>query len=329
MNKFIVITTINPKSLAIKKFEEFNDWHIIIVGDLKSKPIISTPTLTYLSINDQKELNYEILDYLPYNHYARKTIGYLWALEHDAEIIFDTDDDNTPLNSWKELEFLCDNEIKNGSNFINIYKYFSEEKIWPRGYPLDKLNDSFKNDFQILQTMKKKIGCWQGVVNGDPDFDAIYRLTNTEKINFLKRNPVNLPLNVFCPINSQNTFWSKESFEFLLFPAHVSMRFTDILRGYIAQKLLWEKNLHIGYHQANLYQDRNFHNTFNDFLEEIQMYENIPKILNLLSSMTLYDSRNHLLQVYENLVEHNFLQSDDLSLCKAWLNDYKNIKKNH
>ena len=33
MNKYIVITTINPKSEGIVKFESLVDWEIVLVGD--------------------------------------------------------------------------------------------------------------------------------------------------------------------------------------------------------------------------------------------------------------------------------------------------------
>ena len=43
--KFVVITTINPKTEAIKKFEELKDWELIIVADKK------TPARSYRKLN--------------------------------------------------------------------------------------------------------------------------------------------------------------------------------------------------------------------------------------------------------------------------------------
>ena len=87
MKKYIVITTINPKSVGIKKFEQLTDWQIVLVGDKKSSHIESSANLTFLSVADQLDLGYEFANICPYNHYARKNIGYLYAMEQGADII--------------------------------------------------------------------------------------------------------------------------------------------------------------------------------------------------------------------------------------------------
>ena len=47
---------------------------------------------------------FEISKSLLENHYIRKNIGYLYALENDASMILDTDDDNFPYpEKWLEL----------------------------------------------------------------------------------------------------------------------------------------------------------------------------------------------------------------------------------
>src|SRR6056297_3221617 len=103
MKKCIVITTINEKTKAITEFEKFSDWHVVIVGDKKSKPIENNVNLTYLSVQDQKKLGFSIVDALPFNHYTRKNIGYLYAMREGAEVIYDTDDDNIPYDYWNLL----------------------------------------------------------------------------------------------------------------------------------------------------------------------------------------------------------------------------------
>ncbi|HSH37126.1 hypothetical protein, partial [Schnuerera sp.] len=79
-NKFAVITTINEKSRSIIKFESFSDWHIVVVGDDKTPPMKNSNNLTYLSINDQYKKYYDMAKSLPHNHYCRKNIGYLFAI---------------------------------------------------------------------------------------------------------------------------------------------------------------------------------------------------------------------------------------------------------
>jgi hypothetical protein len=62
-------------------------------------------------------------------------------MKQGAEIIIETDDDNIPLKEFwmeRELEKEC-YEIENGC-WVNVYKYFSEMNIWPRGFSLEDLS---------------------------------------------------------------------------------------------------------------------------------------------------------------------------------------------
>ena len=34
---------------------------------------------------------------IPWNHFGRKNVGFLYAIAHGAHVIYDTDDDNIPL----------------------------------------------------------------------------------------------------------------------------------------------------------------------------------------------------------------------------------------
>lgn len=55
----------------------------------------------------------------------------------------------------------------------NPYVHFGQPKIWPRGYPLEYIGAP-NNDMYTACEMKRPI-VQQGLVNGDPDVDAIYR----------------------------------------------------------------------------------------------------------------------------------------------------------
>ena len=53
MNKFIVITSINKITEAIKKYDKNGDWNLIVIGDKKT-PNIKLNNGIYLSLKDQK-----------------------------------------------------------------------------------------------------------------------------------------------------------------------------------------------------------------------------------------------------------------------------------
>ena len=56
----------------------------------------SLPNAIYLSVKAQEELGYRTVKVMPYKNYARKTIGHLYAIEHGAKLIYETDDDTYP-----------------------------------------------------------------------------------------------------------------------------------------------------------------------------------------------------------------------------------------
>ncbi|MBU1046175.1 DUF288 domain-containing protein [Patescibacteria group bacterium] len=328
MKKFIIITTINKKTEAIIKFsKKLKDWNIILVGDKKSKNIKNEKNILFLSLKDQKNLGFETFNKCPYNHYTRKNLGYLYAIKNGADIIYDTDDDNLPYNNWSFPDFKIKIDLfSNKKSFINIYNLFTKEKIWPRGYPINRIKE--KNKW--TQTRKNiKIGVWQGLADIEPDVDSLYRLIIGKKIKFKKRNPLALDKETYCPFNSQNTLWNKEFFYYLYLPSTVSFRFTDILRGYITQKLLWLENYYLGFTNASVYQKRNEHDLMKDFYDEISVFVNVENIIKLFSIIKFKNKNNkaeNIKKIYNCLYQEGFVKKEEIIRLNAWLYDIKKIE---
>lgn len=325
MKKFIIITTIHPKSKAIQQYEKkYPDWQLVIVGDKKTPTLTTSSHSTYLSIERQRQLGYHLLKHCPYNHYTRKNIGYIYAIKQGADIIYDTDDDNLPYADWKQPDFFNHRQINSQALYFNVYQYFTKKPIWPRGFPLDELQS--KPSFSIQQLAKPSvIGIWQGLVNLDPDVDALYRLIVHDVTVFQKKPAVHLPRGMYCPFNSQNTFWTKALFPLLYLPGMVPMRFCDILRGYIAQELMWQYHYQLGFMQAIVYQKRNQHNLLDDFNDEISMYQQTKPIIKLLQSIR-YSKNIRLLgqniqATYTQLYQQGFIPKQEVLAVKAWLRD--------
>ena len=130
MKRFIVITSIFPPTDAVKKFARLEGWRLIVVGDKKTPRDWFWEGVQFISDRAQKRLNYEILGKLPWNHYARKMIGYLFAIENGAEVIVDTDDDNIPHKNWELPSFHQPyNLTLPAQGFVNIYKYKSIKSL--------------------------------------------------------------------------------------------------------------------------------------------------------------------------------------------------------
>jgi hypothetical protein len=321
LKKFIVITSIFKPTEAIAAFAKLEDHHLVVVGDKKTPADWKFENCTYLNIGDQADLSSSLANAIPFNHYGRKMIGYVYAMQQGADIIIDTDDDNIPYDEWSfpgfEGAFLTS---KNDLGWVNIYHHFSEQPIWPRGLPLRHIND--KRDKLQWQPGKHnhRIGIWQGLADEDPDVDAIYRLTSDTPCIFKKEAPVVLEKGTVCPFNSQNTAIQKELFPLLFLPSFVTFRFTDILRGIIAQPILWQHDYRLGFTQATVAQKRNVHDYFKDFESEVPMYLHTEKSLEVVRKAVSNSSvADNIYAAYEALLKINVVEEGEMNVLKEWL----------
>ncbi|WKN44452.1 STELLO glycosyltransferase family protein [Tunicatimonas pelagia] len=323
MVKYIVITTINPKTPAVESFERKEGWSVLLIGDTKSQEIENSNNLTFLNVETQKSLPYTLIRKCPHNHYTRKNIGYLYALQKGAELIYDTDDDNLPYEDWGFPNFNVEISTLSGSKFCNIYSYYTDEKVWPRGFPLELINSAVN----FTETKEQQaVGVWQGLADLDPDVDAIHRLIFGKTIRFEANEPIVLDKGVYCPFNSQNTLWQREMVPYAYLPATVTFRFTDILRGYIAQRCLWEHGKKLGFTKATVYQERNEHDLLKDFESEIPCYLEIGKLVQILDGLVLSnDFDNNLMIIYQALIKEGIVPEAELPILKAWINDIGKI----
>ena len=324
-NKYIVITSIQSKTDAVKEFERISGWKVIIVGDTSTPEILSNEKCEYLSLQSQLQLNFRYPQLCPLNHYARKNIGYLYSFWRGADMIYDTDDDNYPKANWRIPEFTSSQTLSSPGKFINCFSAYTKEKIWPRGYPLDDIH--LNNEFMI-QHEPKEVGVVQGMVDNDPDVDAIYRLIIDKKVQLKNTPPFLINNEKYSPFNSQNTFWRNNAFICMYLPGSVNSRFSDILRGYVCQRLLREMNLHLCFTPPNVIQYRNEHNLMNDFKAEIQLYCDVKKVVKVLDNLTLTnDPANNLRAIYKGLSNAGITKQEEVKLVEAWIEDYSRVIK--
>ena len=318
MNKnCIIITTINEKNESLEKFSNISGYDLIIVGDVKS-PKYYDLDCTYLDLSEQNKLFPTLSKLLPINHYSRKNLGYLYAANKGYVVIGESDDDNIPYNNWN-IEPCTNNVVTSEDCEINIYGLYTTKKIWPRGYNIEKINsvDSIK-----IRSDLKKVAVWQSLVDGDPDVDAIYRLTTIADDNFMfdKNGAFVLDTNIFTPFNTQNTKWVEPSFfSYMYLPCFVNFRFTDILRSYIAQFTFWGSGYHLGVNESTVVQVRNAHNYMNDFKDELTMYTTYKLVYNILKNSTIRDKKDFY-DLYTVLSENNIIDKRELIVIKEWLN---------
>lgn len=324
----IVITSIFPPTEAVNSFSKLEEYQLIVVGDKKTPTDWHCEGTTYLSIEDQQSSKFKLAEVLPYNHYCRKMLGYLHAMELGVSQMVDTDDDNIPKENWVFPEFEGNFDAIQEEGFVNIYQLYTSAKVWPRGLPLRFIN----TDFQLEEKLKKetqKVGVWQGLADEDPDVDAIYRLTNDTPCYFEDRPPVVLSKGALTPFNTQNTVIRKELFPLMYLPTYVTFRFTDILRGLVAQPIMWLYDFHLGFTNATVLQKRNPHDYMKDFISEIPMYEQTEKVIELVSSVISADEsiENNLFNAYQELHAEAIVEDREMETLEAWLEDLSNLSK--
>jgi hypothetical protein len=332
VKRAIVITSIFQPTEAVRKFAALDGYKLFVVGDKKTPEKWHCENVTFISYEDQLASGWGIATQLPVNHYCRKMIGYLEAMKWGAEQIVDTDDDNIPYQDWSFPSTTCDlDTLKPGLGFVNIYQLFTGQHIWPRGLPLQFINNKRKLEDCVLKS-HAKIGVWQGLADEDPDVDAVYRLTNDVPCIFEKRDPVVLEKGTIAPFNSQNTSFIKELFPLLYLPSTVTFRYTDILRGLLAQPLMWKLGYRLGFTGASVVQKRNPHNYLHDFESEYPMYQTghkVPELINKYISNNI-DVGEMLQQSYECLFENGVVEKGEITTLSMWLVDVqKAMGANH
>ncbi len=321
LKKFIIITSIFSPTEAVRAFAAREDYTLVVVGDKKTPAGWKQQGAVYLGIEEQMALHPGLAQSIPFNHYGRKMMGYLYAMQQGADIIIDTDDDNIPYEHWAFPEFEGEYPVSAPSlGWINIYQHFSDQPIWPRGLPLRHIRDEREKLQWQDEKQKLQVGIWQGLADEDPDVDAIYRLVSNEPCVFLDKEPVVLDRDTITPFNSQNTAFRKELFPLLFLPSFVTFRFTDILRGIIAQPILWQHGYHLGFLKATVVQKRNEHDYFRDFESEVPMYLHAEKSLDAVrQAIGKGDIKADLLAAYEALLKINVVEEREIKVLEEWL----------
>lgn len=321
--KWIVVTTIHYPSNALKKLAALKDWRLVVVGDRKTPKDWQLENCEFLSIEKQQTLGYEIIPLLPENHYSRKNIGYLYALSQGAKVIYETDDDNELIDGiplLSEEEELVEVSAE-GKNAVNVFAYFGQPAVWPRGFPLEEIIDS--GCFQAQPVQKGRWGAIQGLINKDTDVDAIFRLTQHRDVYFENKPPCLLPAGVFCPFNTQNTIFKYEAFWGLMIPSTAPFRVCDIWRGYIVQRLLWDLDLRLCFTSPTAIQERNEHNIFTDFCGELDLYLQSGRLIRFL--LNWQNDAVHFPERVEtlvrDLVSSGYLKQEEIAVMQAWIRD--------
>ena len=297
----------------------------LVMGDTKSPADFALKGCEFHGVASQRASGLRYAGLCPTRSYARKNIGYLMAARDGARVIVETDDDNYPREGfWNGRQRTARGRLLEDAGWVNVYGYFSDSGIWPRGLPLDAVRKPLRV-FEELTAGEADCPIQQGLADVNPDVDAVYRLVAKLPQSFRADRRVVLGRGAWCPFNSQNTTWWADAFPLMYLPAHCSFRMTDIWRSFVAQRIAWENGWSILFHEPTVWQDRNEHNLMHDFEDEIPGYLLNGKIGATLANLHLVPGHEHIAEnlrtCYRALIELGAVGSEEPPLIEAWLED--------
>jgi hypothetical protein len=338
-----IITTIQqptPSVFGLVERLHAIDGKLIVAGDSKGPTCFDGPPgrpwpVEFLSLTAQESGRFKLAENLPTKHYARKNIAYLHAIAAGAECIYETDDDNAPNDSWKPRAEMIDGSrlvvSPGAARWVNVYRYFTDDNIWPRGLPLDEIRQHIPKLCEAGQSLRAPVQ--QGLVNGSADVDAIWRLVMDRDFSFDNCPSIYLEPGNWCPFNTQSTWWWPVAFPLLYIPSYCSFRMCDIWKSFVAQRCLWAMGLGVVFHAPEVVQDRNPHDLMRDFRDEIPGYEHNRRIAEILDGLDLPGDPElvgeNLRQCYVALISSGVFPQQEMALVDAWLLDLCSAAPEH
>ena len=294
MKKYIVTTTINEPTEATIKFCQIaalKEWTFVIVGDLKTphesyrnlekQYNVDRDVVVYLDPEQQEKLYPELSEVIGWKTIQRRNIGFVYAYDKGVDILATVDDDNIPYENWGnnlcvgrevEVDVYRNKEV----DYFDPLSVTNHSDLWHRGYPIQYV--PVKNNIEYLG--KKRVFCkieaqlW----DGDPDIDAICRLSKKPIVKFAGIHPFTSTQPM--PFNSQNTFMVRSVIPFYSVYPGVG-RMDDIWGGYFCDDATRTEGS-VVFSKASVYQARNPQDLITNLEKEIIGYRHTLEILDLM-----------------------------------------------
>ncbi|XVE61126.1 hypothetical protein DITRI_Ditri06bG0014700 [Diplodiscus trichospermus] len=338
--QWVVVSVSTYPSDALKRMVKIKGWQVLAIGNSRTPRDWSLKGAIFLSLDMQANLGFRVVDHLPYDSYVRKSVGYLFAIQHGAKKIFDADDrgevidndlgkhfDVELVGEGARQEAILQYSHDNPNRTVaNPYIHFGQLSIWPRGLPLENVGEIGHEEF-YTEVFGGKQFIQQGISNGLPDVDSVFYFTRKScleafDIRFDEHAPkVALPQGMMVPLNSFNTIYHSSAFWALMLPVSVSKMASDVLRGYWGQRLLWEIGGYVVVFPPTVHRYDRIEAY--PFSEEKDLHVNVGRLIKFLVSWRSNKHRlfEKILELSYVMAEEGFWTEQDLKFTAAWLQD--------
>ncbi|KAF6140714.1 hypothetical protein GIB67_035141 [Kingdonia uniflora] len=338
--QWIVVSVSSPPTDSIRSLVKIKGWQVLAIGNSKTPFDWSLKGVIFLSLEQQAKLGFRVVDHLPYDSHVRKSVGYLFAIQHGAKTIFDADDRGDVIDDDLGKHFdlkLIGQEARQDTilqyshenpnrTVVNPYIHFGQRSVWPRGLPLENVGELGHEEF-YTELYGGKQYIQQGISNGLPDVDSVFYFTRKSgleafDIRFDEKAPkVALPQGMMVPLNSFNTLFHSSAFWGLMLPVSVSSMASDVLRGYWAQRLLWEIGGFVVVYPPTVHRYDRIQSY--PFSEEKDLHLNVGRLIKFLVE---WRSKRH--RLFETILDLSYVMAEegfwtelDVRFTAAWLQD--------
>lgn len=335
MKVALVTTTIYvPRVLAL--YREFDpDVKMFIAGDRKTPHdelrsfVADLGNARYYSDADQEALGYRCSPIIGWNRIMRRNVALLEAIKSGADIIVSIDDDNIPLSRGYFDDFrrilgnpfagLC---LRTSSGWFNAGALL-EPPVYHRGFPYEHRH--VDPGVRIGAVTDARIGVAAGLWVGDPDIDAMERLTNrplAERVASIAEAGVAVSSGCIAPFNTQNTAFIRELAPLLMVFVGVG-RYDDIWASYVAQRVMAETGHLVHFGPPLVWQDRNPHNLWQNLRDEILGMEVGTRFADDLEAVDIQGLSvvEALRTLHERIATWDYVPDDVSRLGLAWCDD--------
>lgn len=297
---YVITTTINKPIFIedyIKDFKAYgHEYLFVIIGDLKTPKSVKSycnqfDNVVYLDVEaQQKEFgDLALTKFIPFNSIDRRNFAYLFCIKQGMDpndVLITLDDDNF----LQEKDFLNKHGSKiyngktvsaNRATWYNALEPFYEEPIFMRGFsPFDRKKN--KDRIVVSESKETMIAMNQGLWEKNPDVDAIERVRGLKgKYKIKRKEKLILANNIICPLDTQNTAYLN-SFWLTAFLCPYVGRFDDIFSSYISKRIADHFGYSVSYGSPVVYQERNAHDDYEDFLLELQGMATVDTLTSFL-----------------------------------------------
>lgn len=342
-DNWIVVAASGPPTDEIRAMVRMQEWQVLAVGDSHTRNDWEVRGAIFLSVEHQATLGYRILAHVPYNSNLRKSVGYLFAIQHGAKMIYDADENASVLGG--NLSKVFDTELTgpksrkenilqyvyiHNRTTVNPYIHFGQRSVWPRGLPLECISN-INPDIYYGQVSSGQQYIQQGLANGFPDIDSVFYHTRKSAsgsfdINFDPHAlPVALPQGTMAPINNVNTLFHAPAFWALMLPVSVKPPVSDIMRGYWAQRLLWEVGGYLVIYPPSIYR-KDVQKPLS-FEDEKDLHDNVERLTEFLVAWTSKKPTlfERVLDLSHSVAKAGFWTPQDVDYTVAWLQDLVSV----